>query len=94
MTGAPSFSQVIIRNDNFENGRMSTYTLEIVPNVPFWNDDSFYVTFPPELTLPSNPVCDHDGSVFRTLKCSSPLPNRLKVNFYFKRPLLQDQFRF
>jgi hypothetical protein len=94
MLGSPSFQEIIIKNDNFENSKYSTYTLEIVTNIPFWNDDSFFMTFPPELTLPTNPVCDHDGTVFRTLRCSSPSPNRLKVNFYFMRPLLNDHFRF
>lgn len=94
MTGSPSFHEVVIKNDNFNNGQYANYTLQIVPNIPFWNDDQFFVTFPPELTLPPNPTCEHDQTVFRTLTCSSPSPNRLMATFYFKKPLLSDQFKF
>ena len=85
MTSLPQFRQIIITNDNIFNGYYTTYTIDITPSVLFYDDDIFYLTFPPETTLPSNPSCS-SGNLLSAVYCSSPSPNRLKIEFDFKIP--------
>ena len=57
MTSVPSLDKVVITNDNIFNGKYSTYSIDVTPNLLFYDGDAIYLTFPPEITLPSNPSC-------------------------------------
>jgi hypothetical protein len=60
--------------------------------VIFVNFDIIYITFPPELTLPSIPSCQH-GNLLKNLICLSPSPNVLKAELTFNTPQLADDYR-
>ncbi len=92
MSELPSFEMVTITNDNYHNGGYATYSFELTPRVILYNDDSLSLTFPPELTLPAVPVCT-GGNLLKNITCTSPAPNRLKIEFFFKTPVLAENFR-
>jgi len=93
MTSIPSFEKVVIYNDNNQNGALSTYTFEMIPRVNFYNGDFILLSFPPELSLPSSPVCEGGSTLMTTLVCSSPTPNLLKLDLAVKTADLADSFR-
>ena len=62
------------------------------PRIIFYNSDTLFMTFPPETTLPSNPVCI-TGPLLSMIACSSPSLNRLKVKFTFNFPLLTTEYQ-
>jgi hypothetical protein len=57
-----------------------------------YNDDFLQLTFPPELTLPTTPICE-GGNLLANISCSSPANNILKIEFFFKTPVLAENFR-
>jgi hypothetical protein len=72
MTDLPSFEIVKITTDNMHNGASSTYTIDIIPRVIFYEDDSIYLNFPLELNLPANPRCT-GGNILENITCTSPM---------------------
>jgi hypothetical protein len=78
MRNITEFRSIKIYNDQKENGRLAAYTFEIVPSILFYEDDYFEATFPEELVLPANPVCDA-GNLFSNVICTSPTTNKLRA---------------
>jgi hypothetical protein len=78
MRNITEFRSIKIYNDQKENGRLAAYTFEIVPSILFYEDDYFEATFPEELVLPANPVCDA-GNLFSKVICTSPSTNKLRA---------------
>lgn len=91
MKAITEFRSINVYNDQKENGRLAAYTFEIVPSILFYDYDYFEATFPPELVLPSNPICD-PGNLFSNVTCTSPSPNRLRASFKFKSPVLSEEY--
>ena len=91
MTELPSFESVIIQNDQFQNGGYANFTFELIPRIVMYNDDFLQLTFPPETTLPSIPVCE-GSRIFKNMTCTSPSHNVLKIEFFFEKPILAEQF--
>lgn len=51
-----------------------------------------FITFPPELALPSNPSCVQ-SNLLKNLICLSPSSNVLKAELTFNNPLLAEDYR-
>jgi hypothetical protein len=53
MTDLQGITSVYANMDNGTNGALATYTLTVVPSMQVATNDTFRITFPAELTLPT-----------------------------------------
>ena len=88
MTTLPTFTSVTVTSSNVYNGGIGVYTITIVADLNLYTTDIFYITFPPEVTLPSSPSCTA-GSSLSQATCTSPSSNTLKVVLKFSSSPLQ-----
>jgi hypothetical protein len=56
---------------NLTNGAFTDYTLSITTNnIPIKNTDLLYLTFPPEISVPSSTVCTPVSGIIK-MSCSN-----------------------
>lgn len=93
MTSVPSFSAIAVATDNSYNGFTANYQIDVTPSLDMVTNDVFYIQFPPEVTLPSSPVCTVVTSL-ASATCTSPTSNYLKVKLTFSSSPLASGTRF
>ena len=70
MTAGGTFTELALTATNTSNGATSDYEIKWKAAVPIFNQDTFFLTFPSSMDLPSSPLCSKvdnvacpDGSV-------------------------------
>ena len=93
MLTLPSITSVTISPSNVINGGTGTYTVTVVPGFSMQNNDYFYITFPTETKVPTNPQCTAGTSLSIAL-CTLTAPNVLQVKLTFTTSPLSSSGTF
>jgi hypothetical protein len=64
---------------NATNGAVTDYTMTITPNTPLFNQDSLAMTFPKEVSLPSQISCSGTINTIVSIQCTSYGNNQVLV---------------
>jgi hypothetical protein len=93
MFGLPSFKSVKVESDVQQNGQIANIEVKIIATVIMADGYSFYITFPPEIPLPSTPNCIN-GILTSTVNCWTLPENELKITLYFTAPPVLETVEF
>jgi hypothetical protein len=85
MFGLPSFVNVTVTSDVAYNGLPSVLSLEFKSYVPFSDNYTIFITFPPEVRIPY-PVQCLPHLMTSKVDCSNLPENKMKANLTFTNP--------
>lgn len=82
MFGLPSFQSIEVLSDVPYNGQIANFEVKITSTIIMATGYSFYITFPPEIKLQQNIVCE-GGLLTSGAVCTTLVENGLKVLLTF-----------
>ena len=85
MFGIPSFVNVTVSSDVPYNGFPSTLSLEFTPLIPFSDNYTIFLSFPPEVRIPYPAEC-LPHLLTATAVCETLPENKMRVKLTFVSP--------
>jgi hypothetical protein len=89
----PGFQNITVTSDVDFNGLPSTLSLEFVPLIPFSDNYTIFITFPPEIRIPYPATC-LPHLLTSGAECSNLPENKMKAKLTFLNPPARPYDRF